>query len=149
MRKQRIERLLTELQRAKSSVKKAQELVVQAEQEFEDYKVWRVKEEKSMFNTLHGGNFSADRMRGYNASLEKLKERQVLLESVIPGRKNELKKAQEVLDLTQKKLQEATKKKEKIDEFLKEEDKINVAAEEHAEEEVVDEINCFNQYSSK
>ena len=149
LRKQRIERLMTELQHAKTAVKIAQEAVEQAETEFSDYKMWRVKEEKSMFNALHGGNFSADKMRGYNATLDRLKEKQIKLEGVIPERKIELEKSIQTFDSVQKKLQEATKKKEKIDEFLKVEEEQELKVEEMVEEEVIDELNCFQQYSSK
>ncbi|MCK5727246.1 MAG: YscO family type III secretion system apparatus protein [Thiotrichaceae bacterium] len=147
MRSRRIERLLTELQRAKVKVRQAEESLDKAKKEYSEYHLWRGNEEKSMFNALLEGHFPANKMHGYNASLEMLRIREVELKDKIPDRENKVKQSIQYREATQLKLQEATKKKEKIDEFLKEEEKEKKLAEELAEEEVIDELSCFKQSS--
>ncbi|MEE9350884.1 MAG: YscO family type III secretion system apparatus protein [Thiotrichaceae bacterium] len=144
IRSQRVERIYIELQRLKSSFRQAEIELQQARDEFENYSLWREREERSLFNSLQqSDSFSANTIKNYNLKVESLKLNESQLNNAIPAFEKNLDATKKVLEKVQEKLQIANKDMEKVDEFIdiqKVEDKL---IEEAQEENVADELSCF------
>jgi len=149
IRSQRVERIYSELQQVKAIYAQSENELKQARITFEEYGVWRIAQEKLLFDHLQSDYFSPNQMKDYNLTLEKQKEKESQLEDEIPSFISHLETAEKELEKVRRKLQLATKGMEKVDEFIDYEEKEEAAIEEKQEEDLADELSCFKIASSK
>ena len=143
IRAQRVERLHSELQRSKTFYTQSENEVEQAKKRLRDYGIWRINQEKVLFERLQSDYFSPSEMKDYNITLEKQKFKEERLREEIPVLIGELNSAQNKLDKARNKLQLATKEMEKVQEFIDLQEKEDAAEEEKQEENIVDELSSF------
>lgn len=143
IRIQRVRRVYTELQRAKTVYAQTELELQNAHDELNNYHHWRLQHEQELFDQLQSDFFSPSELGDYNIRLDRLKQREDELRNMIPVVEKRLEACrQEVVD-AQLRLQKVTKDKEKVDEFLLMEEGEEKSIQEKQEEELVDEISCF------
>ena len=143
IRQQRAKRVYIEVQRAREIYEQAIRDLQDARNEVENYKIWRIRQQKVLFEKLQEGEFTADKLGSYNTTVERMKEQEQRLTATLPEYEEKYKQAQKVLELSREQLKNVNKDKEKVDEFIDMQAKEEKVIQERKEENEVDELSCF------
>ncbi len=143
IRQQRAKRVYIELKRARSSYEQAERDWQAALNAVENYKIWRIRQEKILFDELHGDYFSPDKLGTYHVTLDRLKQQEEQLTATVPEYERQRDQALQLLEQCKEALQNVNRDKEKVDEFIEMQEKEEKLIEEKQEENVADELSCF------
>ena len=111
------------------------------DKQLEEFAVWKDEQRDVLFNSLNKGEFSVDKLDGYNADLNRLDQHEKELMDQAPQKEEAVKKAQKNFEKAQEKLQSVTKDLEKVKEFISVDAKKGLKLEESNEELQIDDLN--------
>ncbi len=143
IRKQRMERTYIELQLCKQKFKDSEIELLQGKSRLDEFHLWRLEHQESLFNGLQDDYFSPDDLKNYLMKLDKMKLEESFLEEKIPMLQKAIEDAKEELFNARKRLENVNRELEKVNEFLDIEVQEGLKVEEQKEEDAVDELSSF------
>lgn len=144
IRKQRMERTYVELQAGKEHLKLCKKNIVQGKQRFEDFCVWRLEHQETLFTSLQTACFSPDDLQNYRVKLAQLKEEEQALAEEIPPLESALAMAENTLSQVRRQLADINRDLEKVNEFIEMEKEEKQLSDNKKEENTIDELASFN-----
>lgn len=134
IRERRLEKQQIEVRNRKSEMVLAEQQLMQARQNLDDFRQWRLNQQEGLFSNLQGQSCSPQNMLEYRAQIEKLAQEEEPLKELITKANEQLKITQESYAQAKKVVTELDIKNEKTKEIIDIHEKIAIEAQRTAEE---------------
>lgn len=144
IRQERAKRVYIEVQRAREIYDKAARDLHDARNEVENYKIWRIRQQKILFEKLQDGLFTPDKLGAYNATVDRMKQQEQRLTATLEEYKDLYIKAEKILSESREQLKSVNKDQEKVDAFIEMQAREDRIIQQRQEENAQDELSSFN-----
>lgn len=143
IRQQRMKRIYVELQISKEQLKTCRQNLAQGKKKLKDFRIWRREHQETLFTQLQADYFSPSDLQNYLTKLTQLKEKEESLAAKISPLEKALDLAKKTLSQLKRTLADIHRDLEKVNEFIKIEEKEKQYSENKKEENTLDEFAVF------